>query len=173
MIHEENLRDPRIYEISFLCLPTLSEEECSLKKDEIKAYFIGKESLFLSEGTLDYIDLSYPMFKIIENKRIEFNQAYFTWVKYEINPSFTNELKKFIEDQKQILRVLFIEAPREDTFFKKKLNVKKNHEEGEIEAEVLIDESEEIVLPHEKIEKLVEENPEEVLVSSEEITSEA
>ena len=113
-------KDARVYELGFQLSPAIRDEDLAARFDELKASLTGLGATFIAEGAPEFIDLAYEMSKIIDNKRIRFNQAYFGWVKFELDPSRIAELKELVEKNALVIRFLLIIAPRENTVLGKK-----------------------------------------------------
>lgn len=112
--------EPKIYEIGFLLSPAVREEDLAARIDELKASITKFGADIFAEGTAEFIDLAYEMSKVIDNKRIRFNQAYFGWLKFELDPSKMNELKEVLDKNTTIVRYLLTMAVRENTIIGKK-----------------------------------------------------
>lgn len=155
----ESMKDNKVYEIGFLMSPAVRDEDLATRFDEFKASLTNLGAMFISEGTPEFIDLAYEMSKVIDNKRVRFNQGYFGWVKIEINPSQMVTLKELLDKNILLIRYLLIIAPRENTILGKKPlgKILKGErvitQEGEVEAE----------LPVEKIDAALDEEIKELV----------
>jgi ribosomal protein S6 len=112
---ESSLGDElQVYELGFHLLSTISEENLSKEVGNLKA-IIEKESAFFigEEGLPKTIKLAYEIDKVIDNKRISFDSAYFGWVKFEVNPKSIKAINKGLEKLESILRFLLIKSVRE------------------------------------------------------------
>jgi ribosomal protein S6 len=81
------------------------------------------------------------MSKEIETRKQKFDQAYFGWVKFEIESSVIPEIKNALNANINILRSLVVKTVRENTMSYTKVSMKKSaektpEEEGKTEAEV-------------------------------------
>ena len=72
------------------------------------------------------------MDKVIETKRHKFDHAYFGWVKFEVEASAINSIKKNIEALDEVLRALFIKTVRENTMLSGKIARDADKKEGEV-----------------------------------------
>lgn len=112
--------EPRIYEIGYLLSPAVRDEDLAVRTDELKATLTNLGGTIFAEGNAEFIDLAYEMAKVINNKRIRFNQAYFGWLKFELDPSKMNELKELLDKNTLVIRYLLTLAVRENTIIGKK-----------------------------------------------------
>ncbi len=112
--------EPRIYEIGYLLSPAIRDEDLEARTNELKDSLINLGASIISEGNPEFIDLAYEMSKVINNKRVRFNQGYFGWVKLEIDPAKMAEMKEVIEKNPLVIRYLLILAVRENTIIGKK-----------------------------------------------------
>ena len=154
-------KDNKVYEIGFLMSPAVRDEDLAARTDELKESLTNIGATFISEGAPEFIDLAYEMSKIIDNKRVRFNQGYFGWVKFEVSPTSIAAVKEAIEKNLLIIRYLLIIAPRENTILGKKPlgKILKGERsavvEGEAEAEIPVEKLDEVL--DEEIKELVKE----------------
>ena len=151
----------RVYEIGFLLSPAVRDEDLAARVSELKASLTNLGANFISEGVPEFIDLAYEMSKVIDNKRVRFNQGYFGWVKIELNPSQIAALKELLDKNILIIRYLLIIAPRENTILGKKplgkilKGERSAAPEGEAEAEIPVEKIDEVL--DNEIKELVKE----------------
>lgn len=112
--------EPRIYEIGYLLSPAVRDEDLSARVGELKDSLINLGAEVIADGNPEFIDLAYQMSRVVENKRIRFDQGYFGWVKIEINPAQMTALKELLDKNVLIIRYLLITAVRENTIIGKK-----------------------------------------------------
>lgn len=115
MSEDEKGADSRIYEVGYLLLPTLPEEnigkECGNLKEQIGS-FNGE---VISDGIPKMIPLVYSMEKVTANVRSKFNSAYFGWIKFAMDPEKVLELKKNLSQNPQLIRFLIFKTVKEST----------------------------------------------------------
>jgi ribosomal protein S6 len=112
--------EPRIYEIGYLLSPAVRDEDLAAQIESLKETLAKFGASFIAEGAPEFIDLAYQMTRVIDNKNIRFNQAYFGWVKIEIDPKGIALVKEFLDSNILIIRYLLILATRENTIIGKK-----------------------------------------------------
>lgn len=156
-------KDNKVYEIGFLMSPAVRDEDLTARFDELKESLTATGATLISEGNPEFIDIAYEMSKVIENKRVRFNQGYFGWVKIEANPATIATIKEILDKNILLIRYLFILAPRENTILGKKplgkiLKGKTERSpvaEGEVEADIPVEKLDEAL--DEEIKELVKE----------------
>lgn len=117
---EKEVLEPRVYELGYHVLPFLSEADLEKEIDAIKKALTDLGGLPIKIGDPRLMELAYPMYKIIDNKRIEFNQAYFGWIKFDVAPDKMAEFKTFLDKNANLLRFLIVHTLREDTYIESK-----------------------------------------------------
>jgi ribosomal protein S6 len=115
---EKNL--DRVYELSVLLVPTLEEGQVPGTFGDIKALLESKGAVFITEDMPKVIELAYEMSRTIENKKTWFGNAYFGWVKFEIDPSVLSEIKETLSRNEKVIRFLTLKTVRENTIASKK-----------------------------------------------------
>ncbi|MBU4480400.1 30S ribosomal protein S6 [Patescibacteria group bacterium] len=105
----------KVYEIGYLLLPVIAEENVSLEVSKIKDIIEKNKGMFFSEGIPEMRGLTYPMTKAISGKNQKFDSAYFGWVKFEADSDVINLIKNELEKIGNILRFLIIKTVKENT----------------------------------------------------------
>lgn len=111
----------RIYEVSYLLLPFITEEDAPKEAGRIKENVSFSGSTVFSEEEPKLIKLAYPMSKIIANKNTNFENAYFGWVKFEGEPESIAKVKKALENNENVLRFLILKTTKENVAARKPL----------------------------------------------------
>lgn len=161
-ISEVEMLEPRIYEVGYLLSPAIRDEDLTARLDEIKETLTNLGASFISEGNPEFIDIAYEMVRVIDNKNVRFNQGYFGWMKFEINPAQVEAMKEFLDGNKILIRYILIKTVKENTVISKKslgkiLKGERQDEEGESE-EVLEPE-----IPAEKLDEVLDEEIKELV----------
>jgi ribosomal protein S6 len=112
---EENETQARIYELGYLIVSTMPEENVAAKVGVIKDLIEGKKGISISEEFPRLITLGYEMSRPIGNKKSWFSEGYFGWMKFEIDPSMTEEIGAILKRDEDVLRFLLIKTVRENT----------------------------------------------------------
>ena len=117
MSEAENIdkAENRVYELGFHFLGNIAEERLPAEVTVIKDTLESRGAVFISEEIPRLKQLSYPIIKISGPKRTKFSNAYFGWLKFEIDPKELTEIKKTLERSENILRFLLVKTVREST----------------------------------------------------------
>lgn len=113
-----------VYEASYLLLPTLSQEQVPGKVAGIKEALVSFGATLISDEDPVLIDLAYQMEKVVQTNRHKANEGYFGWVKFELEKSSINLVKKFLDESPDVLRHLIIKTVKENTLLNGKMKLK-------------------------------------------------
>jgi ribosomal protein S6 len=158
--------EPRIYEVGYLLSPAVREEDLAGRVDDLKNSLIKAGASIISEGNPEFIDLAYEMSRIIDNKRVRFNQGYFGWIKFEVGPAELALVKELLDTNTLIIRSLLISTVRENTIVSKKSLGKILKGERQDDAEVSAEAPEvvaEAEVPAEKLDEALDEEIKELV----------
>ena len=117
---EEKENEGRIYEVGYLLVPTISEEELPVTYGNLKELVVSLGGDIISDDMLRMIDLAYPMYKTLQNVITKFDNAYFGWVKFSMEPEKVLELKKKLDLDLNIIRFLTMKTVKENTIAAKR-----------------------------------------------------
>ena len=165
--------DVRIYELGYWFVPTIPEMEVEAQVTELKNKLTSKVAVIITEEEPYLRELAYEMCKVIDNKNNYFNDGYFGWVKFEMDPQFAVPLHHELELDKNIIRSMIVQTVRENTVSTKRpASLSRANEEVAVDLEgnnetkeVEIDEvkmKEEVVEVSTKEETVVSEEKKEV-----------
>ncbi len=140
---EEKNIDSRVYEVSFLFVPTLSEDEVLNSFNSLRELILSFEGETISDEMPKIIELAYTMQKTIKNKINKFDNGYFGWIKFFMDAEKVSELKKKLDLSSEIIRFLIVKTVKENTMSLKKFNRDNsrrrsyvNKKEGKVEEEI-------------------------------------
>jgi ribosomal protein S6 len=144
-----------VYEVSYILLPTLSEEQVPDKVSSIKDVVTSLGGEVISSEDPVLIDLAYEMVKVVQTSRYKADRGYFGWVKFELSGEQLASVKKFLDNNASILRYLIIKTVKENTLLNGKMKLKSEDKIKKLDevAEDSIDEVKDEVLPEEKVEE--------------------
>ena len=130
--------DKRVYEVSALFVPELSETELSQGVESLKTKLTALESEIISEGAPVHIKLAYTVEKHINNKIRRADYAHFYWVKFATLPENVKALEAFLklEMGETIVRYLLVKAERGNTVLTELTEAR----QADVKNEELIDE---------------------------------
>jgi ribosomal protein S6 len=120
MSEDTQEKDGRVYELSYLFVPLLAEETVAASFGNLKALLEKHGATFIGEEMPKMIELAYEMSRVIENKKTWFDNAYFGWIKFEIDPSEIAAIEEILLRDEQVLRYMTLKTVRENTMASKK-----------------------------------------------------
>ena len=150
-----------VYEVSYLLLPSLAETQVPGKATALKEMLTSLGGEIISDENPVLVDLAYPMTKVVATVRYKETHGYFGWIKFELNSSSTEAVKKAFDNNTEILRYIIIKTVRENTLLNGKMKLQKE-EKSKREEEVLgeategVDIEKEVVVP-EEIDKSIDD----------------
>lgn len=103
----------RVYEVSYLLLPFIGEEDTPKEAGRVKESITLAGGIVFSEEEPKLMKLAYPMVKTVSNKNTHFESAYFGWVKFEGEPAGIEKIKKDLENNGNILRFLILKTTKD------------------------------------------------------------
>jgi ribosomal protein S6 len=146
-----------VYELSFLLLPSLAQEQVPAKADALKNVVTSAGGNVISGEEPVLIDLAYEMVKVISTVRHKVTTGYFGWIKFEISTTGIEAVKKSLDANDDIIRYLIIRTVRENTLLNGKMKLQKEERirrDEEVEGEEVVAEKE--VVP-EDVDKSIDE----------------
>lgn len=112
--------EARIYEVSYLLVPSIEENDLSIEYGNMKELIASLGGEIIADEMPKRIELAYTMSKVIQNIRHNFDNAYFGWFKFAIDPEKVLELKKKLDLDIKVIRFLIVKTVRENTIATKK-----------------------------------------------------
>ena len=119
---EEKEIDGRVYEIGYLLVPTISEEELPVVYGNLKELVTSLGGVIIADDMPHMINLAYSMSKMLQNIRNKFETAYFGWVKFRMDGEKVLDLEKKLKLDLNIIRFLTIKTVKENTIAAKRFN---------------------------------------------------
>lgn len=120
----ENKGENRIYEVGYLFVSTLPEESVGGEYMNLKELVSSLGGSHISDEMPRMINLAYTMDRVWKNKRTKFDNAYFGWMKFEIDPEQISVLKEKLNLNENVIRFLIMKTVRENTIASKKFGHK-------------------------------------------------
>jgi len=156
-ISEEKKSHDEIYEVGYIMVPTISEEDLGAEVTSFKDLLEEQGVVFISDEYPKMIELAYEMSRSIENKKYKFSYGYFGWVKFECTTIQAKVIKDNLDKNEKLIRYLLIKTIRESTLsakrpfgrqdgLKRKTTVKKEEVVEKIDEEVIDKEIEALVV---------------------------
>ena len=134
--------DANVYELAYLLVPSIVEEELVAEAAALKDAVAAFGASFVSEEAPKLIDLAYQMERDIANKKHKFNNGYFGWMKFELDPAQVALLNESLGRNDKLIRYMIISTVAESTIAPKKAprtadGKPRTKKEGEEEGEAM------------------------------------
>ncbi|MEK7118881.1 MAG: 30S ribosomal protein S6 [Patescibacteria group bacterium] len=120
---------PQVYEVGFHIVPTVAENDLGVEVTRVRDSIEAAGGRTFADEYPRHIDLSYPMVKVVENKRTIYHSSYFGWMKFDAEPSGIRALDSALKQNNSILRFVLIKTVREHTMVPKKVLREKHVDE--------------------------------------------
>ncbi|HEY0220856.1 MAG TPA: 30S ribosomal protein S6 [Candidatus Paceibacterota bacterium] len=146
-----------VYEASYLLLPSLAEAQVPLEVASIKEAVTSRGGEVISSEDPILIDLAYQMTKVTPTSRVKTQRGYFGWVKFELPAGEIENIKKYLENNANIIRNLVIKTVRENTLLTGKMNIQREEREKRGEDEAVDPEVEVKETPTEEVDKSIDD----------------
>ena len=117
--HEED-SNSKVYELGYLLVPNIAEEDVSVHYGNIKDLVSSFGGEIITDEMPKMIPLAYSMTKVISNVRSSFNKAYFGWTKFTMEAEQILKLKKHLDLDPNFIRFLIIKTVKENTIAAKR-----------------------------------------------------
>ncbi len=127
--------DTKVYEVGFLLVPTVKEEEVPVLFGNLKDLVNTLGGSVVSDEMPKMMQIAYPMTKVVSNVRGKFTTAYFGWVKFVMEPAQVLELKKKLDLDPTMLRFLITKTVKENTIAAKRFVRGDVHRKPEVKKE--------------------------------------
>lgn len=119
-VKKEKSEDGRIYEVGYLLVPSITEENLPVTYGNLKELVSSFGGEVISDEMPKMIPLAYTISKVISNTRNKFNTAYFGWIKFEMDTEKVVLMKKKLDLDQNIIRFILLKTVRENTIATKK-----------------------------------------------------
>lgn len=118
--HKEEGAVARIYEVGYHVVPTAKDDDVEKVIAVIRSHIEKAGGNFIAEGAPSLMKLAFPMEVREGEKNIEYDRAYFGWLKFESSPEAARELETSLQQNNAIVRCIVFQTVREDTRAKMK-----------------------------------------------------
>lgn len=122
----ENDKELRVYEFSYLLVPTIAEEDVKAKVDSLKKLFADNGATIIADEAPEYIGLAYTMIHKVNNKNLRISSAYFGWFKFKSETDILEKVAVALDRDNDLVRHLLIKTVAENTMAPKKLSQKRD-----------------------------------------------
>lgn len=104
----------RVYEIGYHIIPTVKEDALEPIVAVIRGIIENNGGAFIAEGAPSLMRLSYPMGHRENDKNIEYDRAFFGWIKFEAMTEVAHALDEALKAHSDVLRYMIFRTVRED-----------------------------------------------------------
>jgi len=111
----EEVDELRVYELGYLILPTVTEENLASEVEALKALVAKHKGTPVSEETPKNTELAYTMRKREGGKFKNYDSAYFGWMKFEMDPEQVVALEEAVRGLPLVLRSIVFKTVKENT----------------------------------------------------------
>lgn len=111
----------QVYELGYHIVPTIPEEHVPEEVTKIRDIIEKKKGIVIADEHPRHTKLAYEMTKMIANKKYKYNEGYFGWIKFQMEPQAAVALKKDLDDNDNVIRFLLIKTVKENTMSPKKV----------------------------------------------------
>ncbi len=118
---EKNDTRIKIYELGYLFVPSIAEENVAAEVQAVKSIIEKYEGNIITEDFPKLRPLAYAMSKVVGAERSKFDKGYFGWIKFEISSGSVPQIKTELDKNNIILRFMIIETIRENTMVTQKM----------------------------------------------------
>ena len=143
----EGGNENRVYEISYILVPTITEDVAAEKINSLKQSIATLGASFISEEAPYMRDLAYEMLRVIKNVNNRFDTGFFGWIKFELDPANLAKVEKMFKLDEDVIRYIAVKADRDINIYTKKIVERSAIEEVNIDTtkeEVKVEEKEEV-----------------------------
>jgi ribosomal protein S6 len=112
---EQNNEDKRVYELGFLIDSAIGDEKIGEKFSSLKKIIEKNEGAFISEELPKIKKLEYTIFKSFHGKKERYDDAYFSWIKFEAIPASVDKIYEEFKKEDSVIRFIMVKTVKEDT----------------------------------------------------------
>ncbi len=105
----------RIYEVGYLIVPAVSEEELPREVTALKDVLEKEKAVVIAEEFPKFRPLAYPMQKRVPGGYQKHLNGYFGWVKFEAPGESVQRIDEAFKTNEKVLRYMLIKTVREAT----------------------------------------------------------
>lgn len=104
----EKERGMNMYEVGYLVMPIVAEETAREEHAAIRAGLEKLGAIISEEDVPRMRPLAYSIPRRISDKKFNFTDAYFAWIRYEVSPALAASVKEMLDRRENLLRHLTI-----------------------------------------------------------------
>jgi small subunit ribosomal protein S6 len=107
----------KVYELGSHIVSSLSEEEAGKVYESLKGLITKAGGAIIAEEAPQLMDLAYMMIKHVQGKNVRHTTAYFSWIKFEIDPTEIPAINEAVSADENILRYITVKTVKESTLY--------------------------------------------------------
>lgn len=116
---EEKNQQTRIYEVGYLLMPQVPEENLAAEISKIRDVIESHGGSIITEEFPSLKTLAYTMEVRFDAKIQRYDEGYFGWIKFELQPPAVEQFQLDLKKNPSLIRFMCIATVREDTLLKK------------------------------------------------------
>ena len=120
LVSLDDARSARIYEVGYVIVPTVKEEDLEKIVGSIRAEIEKAGGSFIAEGAPSQTRLAYSMNAQEGARTAEYDRGYFGWIKFEAEVEGAKALEAALKVNGNVMRFIVFRTVREDTRAKMK-----------------------------------------------------
>ena len=155
-IEEKEEGKLQIYEVGYHIVPAVPLENLQSEVENINNFLSKEGAAVTSEEFPKLIELAYSISKVAGGAKRNFNTAYFGWIKFDAGKAPVAKIKKFFDENENILRFLLIKTVKESTLFTPKLFDASNREEAKTSKKELSEKEIKSPISQEELDKTID-----------------
>ena len=146
----------QVYEIGYHIVSAVSAENLPNEVENIKNFIVKEGASIISEELPKMRELAYSVKKTIGGVKRNFDTAYFGWIKFDVGETPVAKIKKFLDENENILRFLLIKTIRENTLFSPKVSDAAIKEEARVTKKGLMEKEIKSPISQEELDKTID-----------------
>jgi len=153
-----------IYEIGYQIVASIPEEKIGDEAGIVRGIITSSGASIISEEAPHRQPLAYTIKKkTVSGSYDKFDQAYFGWIKFEVETDKIDTITKAVEKVPSMLRSITVSTVRENTYLGKRASaiiasIPNKLEQGEVKADKLVEDKKEVVpMSVEDVDKSIDE----------------
>lgn len=118
---EENTKiEGNVYELGFLLVPEITEEKLPEAFGSVKEVITKHGGVGISEEFPKQMPLAYTIERSFKNKIERYNEAFFSWIKFELDGEKVKDIDAELRLRGDVVRFLIVSTVRENTMSPKR-----------------------------------------------------
>ena len=112
---EKDAERTLVYEAGYHISPMVAEGDIESAVARVRSAVEKAGGVFIAEGAPQKVGLSYPIAQWTNGRWTKYTEAFFGWLKFEMNAADIRTIEEGIKEDREILRHIVFKTVREDT----------------------------------------------------------